>query len=480
MEKINNSFAWEDYAVKQLEIKHRLTGQAKTDGLTDTPKSNAEGYSVVENELKNECDTYLERHINKLRDFLISIENKQNQLSGYLKQNHFVPIVSKLSADFNTLANEKKIKLSDYKNSYDTYFEEQNAFKRYHQLSREPNSATTTKTVVAGLLIAMLLIIELFANTAMLSPAMVGGAVEGLSLAGAVAFLNVFISAFVGFYVIKNLNHIDKNQRFFFGVLGGVYFLLIIYINAALGAYRSQAEGTLIQFLAEQQTIQPEQMREILRNSVTPWKVDFSFLGIVLTFIGIAFASIAIVDGLTYNDYYPGYGKLGQKVNKYNDLIKKTKHEYANDIATLFSKYNGELQNKLTELLNTNLNNWDFNTNLIQKEFVTYEDKVKKLEKDTKHMIEEYREENKRVRKKDAPPPKYFQIPFSISNEEKDPKQVFREAAFHFMNDETREKTKIEYSKSIEQMFKTSLVEVENIQKKSEELQKTLHDTYNT
>ena len=178
MEKINNSFAWEDYAVKQLEIKHRLTGQAKTDGLTDTPKSNAEGYSVVENELKNECDTYLERHINKLRDFLISIENKQNQLSGYLKQNHFVPIVSKLSADFNTLANEKKIKLSDYKNSYDTYFEEQNAFKRYHQLSREPNSATTTKTVVAGLLIAMLLIIELFANTAMLSPAMVGGAVE--------------------------------------------------------------------------------------------------------------------------------------------------------------------------------------------------------------------------------------------------------------------------------------------------------------
>ena len=326
----------------------------------------------------------------------------------------------------------------------------------------------------------MLLIIELFANTAMLSPAMVGGAVEGLSLAGAVAFLNVFISAFVGFYVIKNLNHIDKNQRFFFGTMGVVYFLLIIYINTALGAYRSQAEGTLIQFLAEQQTIQPEQMREILRNSVTPWKVDFSFLGIVLTFIGIAFASIAIVDGLTYNDYYPGYGKLGQKVNKYNDLIKKTKHEYANDIATLFSKYNGELQNKLTELLNTNLNNWDFNTNLIQKEFVTYEDKVKKLEKDTKHMIEEYREENKRVRKKDAPPPKYFQIPFSISNEEKDPKQVFREAAFHFMNDETREKTKIEYSKSIEQMFKTSLVEVENIQKKSEELQKTLHDTYNT
>jgi hypothetical protein len=478
MEKINNSFVWEDYAVKQLEIKHRLTGQAKTDGLTDTPKSNAEGYSVVENELKNECDTYLERHINKLRDFLISIENKQNQLSGYLKQNHFVPIVSKLSADFNTLANEKKIKLSDYKNSYDTYFEEQNAFKRYHQLSREPNSATTTKTVIAGLLIAGLLIIELFANTAMLSPAMVGGKAEGLSIAGSVAFLNVFISSFVGFYVIKNFNHIEKAQKVFFGVLGGVYFLLIIYINAALGAYRSQAENVFNKQLAGDSGLSNEQMTEILRNSVSPWNVDFSFLGIVLTFIGIAFAFIAIVDGLTYNDHYPGYGKVGQNVNKYKDLIKKTIHEYANDVASMFSRYNSELQNKLTVLLNNDLNNWDFNANLIQKEFVTYENKVKDLEEKTIHMIDEYRNENKRVRKTE--PPKYFIEPFSINNEKKDPIKVFKEAAFHYMNDEIREKTKIEYSESIEQRYKTSEAEVENIQKKSEEVQKTLHDTYNT
>ena len=213
MEKNTDSFVWEDYAVKELEKKNKVKDQAKIDGLTNNPPSNSESYSVVENELQQACSTYLDNHVNKLRNFLVEVETKQNQLSGYLKQNHFEPIVSKLSADFNTLANEKKIKLSDYKNSYDTYFEEQNAFKRYHQLSREPNSATTSKTVVAGLLIAMLLIIELFANTAMLSPAMVGGAVEGLSLAGAVAFLNVFISAFVGFYVIKNLNHIFLNYN---------------------------------------------------------------------------------------------------------------------------------------------------------------------------------------------------------------------------------------------------------------------------
>lgn len=478
MNKITSHFEWENYTVKSLEKKHNLTEQAKTDGLTDTPKSNSEGYSVVENELKNECDTYLEKHTNGLRKFLIEVEDKQNQLSGYLKQNHFEPIVSKLAADFNTLANEKKIKLSDYKNSYDTYLEEKNAFKRYHQLSREPNAATFSKTMTAALVVIFLLIVELFANTAMLSPAMVGGKAEGLSIAGAVAFLNVFISSFVGFYVVKNFNHLEKAKKSFFIFLGTVYFILITYINTALGAYRSQAENVFNKQLAGGSGLSNEQMTEILRNSVKPWNVDFSFLGIVLTFIGIAFAFIAIVDGLTYNDSYPGYGKVGQKVNEYKDLIKKTFHEYATEVSELFSKYNKEMQGKLTELLNKDLNNWDSNTNLIQKEFITYEDKVKDLEEKTSHMINEYREENKRVRKNN--PPAYFSEPFSIKNEKKDPKIVFKEAAFHYMDDQIRENKKLDYANNIEEKFKASEALVENLQKKSEEVQKNLHETYNT
>ena len=229
MKRIDKGFVWEDFNVKQIETKHNLTAQAKIDGTTDNPKTNSENYSVIENEILGESSTYLEKHSNKLGEFLLSVEQEQNKLSSHLENNHFDPIVSRLSADFNTLANEKKIKLSDYKNSYDTYLEEQNTFKRYNQLSREPNSANLNKTIVAGSIIFLLLIIELFANTALLSPAMVGGRAEGLSIAGSVAFLNVFISAFIGFYVLKNINHIEKAKRRFYSVLGGFY-LFIIFI----------------------------------------------------------------------------------------------------------------------------------------------------------------------------------------------------------------------------------------------------------
>ena len=69
MDKINNSFSWDSFSIKELEKKHDLTETAKRDGMGDEPKFNSVGYSLTENEIKLECDTYLEKHINGLREF---------------------------------------------------------------------------------------------------------------------------------------------------------------------------------------------------------------------------------------------------------------------------------------------------------------------------------------------------------------------------------------------------------------------------
>lgn len=475
MKKIENHFNWDEFIVKDLEKKHNLTSQAKTDGETDYPQSNSESSSQTEGELKNECYTFIEKHTNDLRNHLKNIEEEQNQLSGYLKQNHFEPIGSRLEADINTKINEKKIKLADYKNSYNTYNEEKNTFKRYHQIGREPNIATPIKMIIAFGIILSLLIIEVFANTYMLTPAMVGGSAEGLSVAGSVAFLNVFVSSLIGYYVVKNFNHIEKAKRSFYIFLGTIYFMSIFYINSCLGAYRSMAEKALEGFIKGSNSEQG-QINEILRQSVTPWNVEFSFLGIVLTFIGISFAFIAIIDGLTFNDTYPNYGKVGQKVNEYDQLRKKTFHDYASEISSIFSNYNKELQNKLSELLNKDLNNWDANTNLIQKEFITYTSKTSDAEQKTAHMIKEYQKENQRVRKSDKP--KYFGNKFSIDKSKMDPQLVFPDVAYHYMPDEQREKMKIEYSSTINKKFKECELNIEKLQKRTEEVQKDLHEKY--
>ena len=68
------------------------------------------------------------------------------------------------------------------------------------------------------------------------------------------------------------------------------------------------------------------------------------FVGVILTFVGLFFAALSIISGFLYNDTYPGYGNVGQKVNNYRDKIRKSFTSYAKDISKLFSDHNKMLQ----------------------------------------------------------------------------------------------------------------------------------------
>ena len=481
MKKITELFQWQDFVVKDIEKKHNITEQAKRDGSGDEPPTNAEKFSVFENEIAEECSSYIDNHSKKLGDHLQIIEDNQNTLSSDLKQNHFEPIVNKLDLDFHTLANKKEIELSDLKNNYNTYKDEQKQFQRYHQIGREPNYATPSKTYKAIGLILFLFIIEIVLNGSLLQSSLVGGLAEGIALATSVAFINVCVSALIGYYIFKNITHLEKTRKILYSFFGSVYTVLIIYINTCLGAYRSESQKLFQeQFgnIGEGKTLTNEQIQEALSVVITPWNVEFIFMGIILTFVGLSFAFISVMDGFTYNDTYPGYGKTGQRVNKYKDEIKKTFKSYANEVAQLFSENNKILQTAFNSVLKNQLDNWDSNTNLIQKEFVTFKNMVTVVEKKGWHIIGEYREQNKRVRK--TPAPKYFKERYTIDENKKDPKLVFANIAWAYMDDKTREEKKLKFSEDIDKMFKTAEQEVEELQEKSVVKQKELHEKYNT
>ena len=204
MQKITDVFNWEEFNIAALEKKHDITSKAKRDGGGNVPPTNAETFTVAENEIKQECDTFIERHTHKLRTFLKNIEEKQNELSSFLKQNHFEPLYDKLKLNFDALSGKTAMTLGDYKNSFDTYTEEKRAFQRQHQRNREPNFAKTSNTVKAFGLVLFLLVIEVIANSTLLSGALVGGQAEGFALAATIAFINVFIS-FIGKLLILRL-----------------------------------------------------------------------------------------------------------------------------------------------------------------------------------------------------------------------------------------------------------------------------------
>ena len=76
----------------------------------------------------------------------------------------------------------------------------------------------------------------------MLKGALVGGTAEGVAIATSIAFLNVIASGLIGYYIFKNITHLEKGKKILYGFFSSLYVIFIIYINSCLGAYRSLSE----------------------------------------------------------------------------------------------------------------------------------------------------------------------------------------------------------------------------------------------
>ena len=108
MKQILDTFKWDKFSVEKIEKKHDIRGVAKREALVEEPCALSNG-SITEGEIKQEGETYILSHQEKLRKYLDNVETNQNKLSSFLKQNHFEPIVNSLDAKFHSKANEKEI-----------------------------------------------------------------------------------------------------------------------------------------------------------------------------------------------------------------------------------------------------------------------------------------------------------------------------------------------------------------------------------
>ncbi len=482
MKKIDKKFKWDDFSVEKIEKKHDIRLVAKKEGLNEQPCSKSSG-SITEGEIKQEFENHVHKNTENLRHYFENVEKEQNKLSSYLKDNHFQPIVNSLDVSLNSYINKKELEVADSHNNYKMYKAEQDQFKKYHQISREANYATTNKTIAAFGLILLLFVIEFGLNGFMLQGALVGGLVEGISVATSVAFLNCIGSALAGYWIFKNITHLEKSKKILWGIYSVLYTGFVIYLNACLGAYRSESERILQKLISsssEAQTLTTSQIQETLTKVITPWSsdIEFSFVGMVLTFVGLLFALISIWKGFSYNDTYPGYGYVGKKVNLYKHAIRKINKYFVSDISKMEASADKKLIDTYNNIKNNELNYWDANANLIQKEFVNYGQKVAYASNGANHIIHEYRKENLKIRKSQAPG--YFNQKWEAPQNQRDPKIVFPDTAFHYMTDEDREAQKLKISEELNVKFKQAQSELKALIKSAINKQKELHEKYST
>lgn len=181
------------------------------------------------------------------------------------------------------------------------------SFQKAHNLKRTAKVYSRGTTAIKIGTVLVLLLIETLLNGAFLSKGNELGFLGGTLEAAAFAFLNVLAAFGLGRLGAPELVHRNPIRKILGGISVVIFFVFLIALNLGLAHYR---EVTAVTADAGQVVV--------LKLLKDPFNlVDFkSWLFFAL---GSIFGIIAFIDGIVFDDPYPGYGLLQRRLSKAHD-----------------------------------------------------------------------------------------------------------------------------------------------------------------
>ena len=357
---------WKDFDRIGKEKDRRIKKQGAEDGSFGIPSG--ETLSDTENEILADAHEYQHTLAHKGGEYFEKLESRINSYNDFLNQENFKTILNSLRARAQNRIDNKKLKLSELTTEHNRNKREYEQFRRENQLNRTPAPITLLKFVFSVGLIFVLFGIEVKMNTELVSGVLQGGKDEGQFLSFCVAFVNVFVSFALGYYFLKNINHVNPRSRNTALLIFAIYMVIIFYLNWAYGAFRGVAEevASNSEFLEFDATL--------LQKAIFPWKVSLTFQSLVVSVLGFAFAVFSLLDGYLFDDIYPDYGRKARIFNKSRERILSELKNLVSGVQRIFT--DGQREGKeMKETLTFTLNAWSNETNLLQTNFDSYRKK---------------------------------------------------------------------------------------------------------
>lgn len=279
-------------------------------------------------------------------------------------------------------------------------------FREKHRITHPAQRKSTLGLIVKLLIIALLVVGEIVANGFFLSAGnelgMIGGIVEAIIF----SVLNVGVALFFAIVLIPNLSHRNIVRKF----LGLVSFFGFLAWTAALNlglAHYREAAGT-----REPTVAFAEQARDavMVRLQTRPLELD-QFESWLLFAIGVLFALVALIDGLSLTERYPGYQKVDENVRARRKAYADERRAKIQDLSDVRQQYQdavtllridiGKRRTEHQSILSHRLS--------LLKQF---EEHQNQLEKAANQLLRCYRDTN--VAARSTPPPAYFDTQFKL------------------------------------------------------------------
>lgn len=272
--------------------------------------------------------------------------------------------------------------------------QERVAFRTHHRLTRTASYPSSGSRVLKWAFLLFLFVAETVLNGFFLAKGNDLGVLGGITEAFAFAALNIFATALIGFFGIRWIFHRNLFAKLV-GLVSALLFLaLAIALNLALAHYR-EVSGTLID-TASTQIIERLNTNPLGLQDVKSW-----------LFFGIGFlASIfAVIDVISLDDHYPGYGKLSRRLDKARQSYIDEKNMLADQLRDIRGTATTTLEDVSRDL---GLRRNEYEAILEQRPRIIaqYQRHTEHLERVANNLLSEYRSAN--VAARSSPSPKHF------------------------------------------------------------------------
>ena len=205
---------------------------------------------------------------------------------------------------FNQVAQTTRPELEDLRLETEKRRTELSKFRREHELTnREPDYPDSGRRWLMVGILMILFFLESFANAAFLAKGNELGLVGAYVVAFGISLLNIGSSFLIFGPVSRYLAHISVWQRVLAGICMVVYAGLAFALNLGVAHYR-EVSGDLIGDAGV------AVVRRVLESPLGLQDAE-SWL---LLGIGLLFSLVAFIEGRTFDDTYPGYGRRDRSV----------------------------------------------------------------------------------------------------------------------------------------------------------------------
>lgn len=448
--KISLKFA--NFNVPKCINELDITAKSKSDASYGMPLPDATAFSSTEIEIEHEIIKCYSDGVSNCNSSSLE-EALQNAASLRQADGHDGQI-SSLKINLKTLYAECKNRLSTEYTIYRKDKDYLDFFRKDNSLLAKANLKTDKQKAFSIFIVMCMFLFEVTVNTSLMSGAISGGALGALALASVIAFVNIVSSFMVGHFMIPNLYHKQKSKTRTSWIGLAFYVPLILYINFALGVFRTLSEKAT-------QTFNQAELQNVAAQAAWPFdNLSTNTLdsnGLII--IGLLFAVISILDGMYFDELYPGYAKVSKEAAKSEDNFNRLKREGFDLLQSMQKQGNQQITGFKKNREDAN-RSWANNIDSVQAGFTDYESWVKSLTKAGNNLLQQYRSTNKAFRSTEVP--KYFSeihdFGFEVSAT-----QRFRSLIAVNLSDESKDKQYRQANEIIVTEYNAAIIELNTI-----------------